>query len=124
MSGKRILVIDDEQVFCEMMKDLLTSEGYEVDYAAHPIVAAERALSGNYDLITLDLSLEEFDGADVWSLYRDKNMVTPVVVISGYLNQDARKRLTEAGVCYMIEKPFRKSELIELLNRAMQSDPS
>ena len=54
MAGKRILVIDDEQAFCEMMKELLTSERFEVDYSAHPIVATERALSGDYDLINLD----------------------------------------------------------------------
>ena len=72
MVGKRILVIDDEQIFCEMMKDLLTAEGFEVDYAAHPIVATELALSGDYDLITLDPNLSDFDGSDVWSLYRDR----------------------------------------------------
>ncbi len=121
MAGKRILVIDDEQGFCEMMKDLLTSEGFEVDYAAHPIVATERALSGDYDLITLDLNLEDFDGSEVWMLYRDRDMSTPVVVISGYLNRDARETLTNAGVRYMLEKPFRKSELMDLMKEAIDN---
>ena len=62
--AKRILVIDDEQDFCRMMVEMLTGEGYNVDSAAHPILAAEQALSGDYDLITLDLNLEEFNGID------------------------------------------------------------
>ena len=119
MAGKRILVIDDEQAFCEMMKELLTSERFEVDYSAHPIVATERALSGDYDLITLELNLEDFDGSDVWSLYCDSDVPTPVVVISGYLNEDTRQALKEAGVNYMLEKPFRKSELMNLMQEVV-----
>lgn len=119
MVGKRILVIDDEQIFCEMMKDLLTAEGFEVDCAAHPIVATELALSGDYDLITLDLNLSDFDGSDVWSLYRDRAVSTPVVVISGFLSNDSRLALTEAGIQYMLEKPFKKAALIELMHRAI-----
>ncbi|HAA76580.1 TPA: hypothetical protein DCE37_15815 [Candidatus Latescibacteria bacterium] len=52
---KRILVIDDEQDFCRMMVEMLSGEGYHVDSAVHPIVAVEQVLSGDYDLITLDL---------------------------------------------------------------------
>ena len=52
---KRILVIDDEQDFCRMMVEMLSGEGYHVDSVVHPIVAVEQVLSGDYDLITLDL---------------------------------------------------------------------
>jgi CheY-like chemotaxis protein len=117
--GKRILVIDDEQDFCKMMVEMLSNEGYQVDSAAHPILAAERALSGEYDLITLDLNLEDFDGKDVWDLYREQKVKIPVVVISGYLNQDARNDLEESGIIYTLEKPFRKSKLLEVVEKAM-----
>ncbi len=46
--GKRILVIDDERDFCRMMVEMRTGEGYLVDSAAHPILAAERDFSGAY----------------------------------------------------------------------------
>ena len=116
---KRILVIDDEQGFCQMMRDMLESAGYQVDYAAHPIVATERALSGDYDLITLDFNLDEFDGSDVWELYKNSRVTTPVVVISGYLNQETTQSLRDAGVDHLLEKPFRKVELLEVVETAL-----
>lgn len=117
--SKRILVIDDEQEFCKMMVEMLSVEGYSVDSAAHPILAAERALSGDYDLITLDLNLEEFNGKDVWELYRDQDVNVPVVVISGYLNRDARDDLKASGIRYTLEKPFRKQRLLEVVETAL-----
>jgi len=116
--AKRILVIDDEQDFCKMMVEMLTGEGYRVESAAHPILAAERALSGDFDLITLDLNLEEFNGKDVWDLYRDQNVGIPVVVISGYLNQEAREDLEDSGIHHTLEKPFRKAKLLEIVEKA------
>lgn len=117
--SKRILVIDDEQDFCRMMVDMLSAEGYAVDSAGHPILAAERALSGDYDLITLDLNLEEFNGKDVWDLYRDQDVNVPVIVISGYLNQEAREDLEESGILFTLEKPFRKARLLEVVETAL-----
>ena len=119
MEPKRILVIDDEQDFCKMMVEMLSSEGYRVDSAAHPILAAERALSGDYDLITLDLNLEDFNGKDVWDLYRHQDVDIPVVVISGYLNQEAREDMKESGISYTLEKPFRKASLLEVVQTAL-----
>jgi two-component system, LuxR family, response regulator FixJ len=117
--NKRILVIDDEQDFCRMMVEMLTAAGYRVDSAEHPILAAEQALSGDYDLITLDLNLEEFNGKDVWDLYRDQNINIPVVVISGYLNNEAREDLKESGIEFTLEKPFRKARLLEVVETAL-----
>ena len=117
--GKLILVIDDDQEFCEMMVAMLSGEGYRVDSAAHPILAAELALSGEYDLITLDLNLDEFDGTDVWDLYRDQQVNVPVVVISGYLNQEAKANHKASGIHFTLDKPFRKAALLEIVESAL-----
>ncbi len=117
--SKRILVIDDEQDFCRMMVEMLSAEGYNVDSAAHPILAAERALSGDYDLITLDLNLDEFNGKEVWDLYRDQQMNVPVIVISGYLNSEARADLEDSGILFTLDKPFRKAKLLEVVEKAL-----
>lgn len=117
--SKRILVIDDEQDFCKMMVEMLSAEGYDVDSAAHPILAAERALSGDYDLITLDLNLDEFNGKEVWELYRDQQVNVPVIVISGYLNDEARADLEDSGIVFTVDKPFRKAKLLEVVERAL-----
>jgi len=117
--SKRILVIDDEQEFCKMMVELLSAAGYSVDSAAHPILAAERALSGDYDLITLDLNLDEFNGKEVWDLYRDQQVNVPVIVISGYLNSEARADLKDSGIAFTLDKPFRKAKLLEVVEKAL-----
>jgi DNA-binding NtrC family response regulator len=115
---KRILVIDDEPGFCVMMKDLLSGKGFEVEYAAHPIVAAEQAMSGEFDAVTLDLNLREFDGSDVWDLYRKVGLKTPVIVISGYLTPQIEESMRRDGVQFFLAKPFRTASLLRMIEEA------
>jgi CheY-like chemotaxis protein len=115
--AKRILVIDDNKDFCEMMEELLSHEGYEVEVIPSPILGAGDALSGDYDLITLDLQMPEFQGTELAELFKDQTLNTPVLVISGYLNDAILKQLGDAGIHHTLGKPFKTSELVQTINK-------
>jgi len=110
---KRVLVIDDNQDFCEMMRELLVRAGYEVEASPSPINAVAEALDGQYDLITLDVKMPDFGGSEVMVLLKEERLSTPVLVISGYLNEEVIQELRRVGVEDFLEKPFESSELLE-----------
>ena len=59
--SKRILVIEDEESFREVLEEILVNAGFEVEVSPYLATAVGEGLSGRYDLIALDLSMPEMD---------------------------------------------------------------
>ncbi len=117
--GKRILVIDDDEAMCELLEDILTGAGFSVEMLRSPIPGAGDALLGKYDLITLDLSMPDMHGADVAELFKDQDLKTPVLVISGYLTEGLKSDLVELGIRHTLPKPFSRPDLLRAVEKAM-----
>ena len=120
----KVLIIDDDTDFCSMMEDLLANAGHEGVASTHPIIAAEDAMSGQYDVITLDVRMPDMDGAQISELFRDLQVKTPVIVISGHLTHDITNALQEAGITRIMQKPFRSAELLAAIEEATASPAS
>lgn len=117
--GKRILIIDDDEAFCEIIENLLSGAGYEVEVVHLPIIGAGDALSADYDLITLDLEMPDATGAELAELFKDQALKVPVVVISGYLNDDIIEHLRGVGIRHTLPKPFRREALLRTVEQAL-----
>lgn len=117
--SKRILVIEDEPEFRDILAEILENEGYEVD--DHPFLASAvgEALSGDYDLITLDLRLPEIDGVDIAGLFRRSGLLTPVLVISGYLTDAVSSKLQSLGIRHIAPKPLGVTQIVEAVELAL-----
>ena len=77
----RILVVEDEQKIARFVELELTHEGYEVDKVADGRSAVEQALTGNYDLILLDVLLPQLNGMEVLRRIRRESDV-PVIMLT------------------------------------------
>ncbi len=108
---KRILIIDDESSFCDVLKDLLEDEGYAVDAPLQLASAIGIALLGNYDLIILDLRMPGIDGFEIARLFKQRNLMTPILIISGYITDDMPTKLDKLGIQHMLSKPSGVSQL-------------
>jgi len=116
----RILAIEDDETTAREIMDELGSHGFEVDWASDGKAGLERALSGNYDLITLDRMLPNVDGLTVVSTLREKNVDTPVLMISALSDVDERVDGLRAGGDDYLVKPFASEEMaarVEVLLR-------
>ena len=71
----RILIVEDEEKMARFIELELSHEGYEVSKAADGRTALERALSGDYDLILLDIMLPELNGLEVLRRLRSEKQV-------------------------------------------------
>ena len=118
---KHILVIDDEQGFRDALHDVLVGAGYEVEASPYLASAVGSALLGTYDVVTLDLRMPGIDGLEIARLYRRLALLTPVVVISGYLSKAIVAQLQEIGIRHIIAKPAGVSEILAAIDSALSS---
>lgn len=116
---KRILVIEDEEDIRTVIQKTLSRAGYEVEDMPYLATSVGRALSEDYDLITLDLNMPGIDGGDVAELFQHEKLDTPVLVISAYLDQPTIEKLREKGIRHFLSKPFKISELLEAVEKAL-----
>ena len=116
----RILTIeDDEATAMEIMAEL-GSHGFEVDWASDGRDGLGRALSGEYDLVTLDRMLPGMDGLNIVTAMRRENRDIPVLMISALSDVDERVQGLRAGGDDYLVKPFASDEMaarVEVLLR-------
>jgi DNA-binding response OmpR family regulator len=113
----RILVIEDDPSIRMGLEDTLTAKGYEVDAVARGGDGADRALSGRYDLVVLDVMLPDLDGFEVCRRLRASRgpaRRVPVIMLSARGAELDRVRGLELGADDYVTKPF---SLMELLAR-------
>lgn len=77
----RILTIEDDAVTAREIATELQSHGFEVDWVDNGREGLVSAVSGNYDLITLDRMLPELDGLAIVTTLRAIGVVTPILMI-------------------------------------------
>jgi len=108
-----ILVIDDEPVVCESCQRILSKEDFKVDTNTNPKEAYNQALLHNYDLILLDLMMDEMDGIELLTALREEKPNLPVIIITGYPTKKSKQEATDLGVSDYIIKPFMPRELLD-----------
>ena len=117
----RILVVDDERVMVKGIKFNLENEGYQVDTGSDGEEAVEKARTGQFDLIILDLMMPKIDGLQACMKIREFSNV-PVIMLTAK-GEDADKIIGfECGADDYITKPFNilelKARIRALLRRA------
>lgn len=107
----RILLIDDDLDLCELLAKYLRSEGFEIEMVHNGNVGVERALSGDYTLVVLDVMLPGLNGFDALSSIRSKSRV-PVLMLTARGDDVDRIVGLEMGADDYLPKPFNPRELI------------
>jgi two-component system alkaline phosphatase synthesis response regulator PhoP len=110
----RILLVEDEQGLILTLTDRLESEGFDVDSAADGKLGFDKALTGRYDLIILDIMLPKKNGYDVCRDLRREGIETPVLMLTAKGETIDKVLGLKLGADDYLTKPF---EVIELLAR-------
>jgi two-component system cell cycle sensor histidine kinase/response regulator CckA len=117
----RVLVIDDEDVVREMVREVLEHAGFEVVLAEDGSRGLEllRARPDGIDLILLDLSMPGWSGEETFERLRAVRPDVRVVLSSGYDHAEARGRFADPGPAGFIQKPYRPDELLAEIQRCL-----
>ena len=116
LSGRRVLVVDDERDTRELVAALLTTCGAEVVSVGSAIEALDQMERQRFDLLISDIGMPEMNGYDLISRIRqlgeEQGGRTPAMALTAYAGLDDRKRALAAGYEMHIPKPFVATELI------------
>ncbi|GAA1641069.1 MULTISPECIES: response regulator transcription factor [Brevibacterium] len=109
---KRILVVEDEARISSFIAKGLGAAGFSTEIAADGLTGRDLAITGDFDLLVLDIGLPRLDGFSVLEQLRDQRPTLPVLVLTARDNaEDTIYALESGAVDYMI-KPFRFGELL------------
>jgi DNA-binding NtrC family response regulator len=118
----RILVVDDEPMMADSLKQNLVEEGYTVDTAATQAEAIELFDRGAHHIVVCDLQLtaQTMDGMEVLRHVKDAQPSTEVIVMTGYGTVARAVEATKAGAFWFLEKPFDFEMLQPLVEKALE----
>ena len=111
----RVLIIEDEIVTAEAVKEALTLDDISADIASDGKSGLEKFISQNYDLILLDLKMPGLSGDEVLSEIRKRDPFIDVIIYTNYMDFADIKKLTNIGIEGYINKGP-KADLSELIS--------
>jgi len=118
MSTKlRILVLDDEEIVVTRLKATLEKEGYIVETFIDSRLAKKRIEENRFDIVVTDLKMANIDGMQLFHFVKEKYPDTEVILISGFATLKVVKDALQAGVRDVIAKPFKISQIKDLINK-------
>jgi DNA-binding response OmpR family regulator len=118
----RILLVEDERPIAAVIRRGLEGARFSVDVAEDGETGLARALSGDYELIILDLMLPKRDGWSVCSELRARKVVTPVLMLTARDAVQDRVRGLEIGADDYLPKPFDFAELLARVRALLRRD--
>ncbi len=119
MAGK-ILVLDDEQNYAEMLRDLLVQEGFRTDMVTRPMEALKALDSEEFGLVVADYKMPVMDGADFMERARARLPNLPIIMVSGLMNTPELVKVANMDVTLVLEKPLDIKVFISHVRRFVQ----
>jgi two-component system OmpR family response regulator len=108
----RALIIEDDLTIADFVARGLREAGFTVDHAGDGETGLRLAVTGGYDVAIVDLMLPGLDGLSIIRQMRQRQVTTPVVILSAKLTVDDRVTGLEAGGDDYLIKPFAFTELL------------
>ena len=119
---KHILVVDDDQDSCDLLREIFCAEGWHVDTALSPSQAFSVAEKEKIDLVVSDVNLEaNQSGLD---LLKDLRAQCPVILVTGFGTLDSAVEAAREGAWDFISKPFKVQEVVAIARRALEQERS
>lgn len=125
LKGLRILLVEDNEINCEIAKELLCAEGFVVETASDGDVAVKSVKNsgeGHFDLILMDIQMPRMNGYDATRAIRalgGANANIPIIALSANTYAEDKKKSIEAGMDAHAPKPLNMSRLLSLIEEVL-----
>ncbi|MCF6156713.1 MAG: response regulator [Candidatus Brocadia sp.] len=122
MPGERILVIDDEEIICSLLKDTLTDEGYQVETVTDSKEGLEKILRGEpFDVLLTDIRMPKKDGMQILKESKSRMPDMIVIIITGYPSIETIREASEYNAFDYITKPLDPDEVCDCIKRSLEA---
>ena len=117
--ANHILIIDDERSIRNVLKDILTNEGYTIDEAADGEEGFKKFSTQTYSLVICDIKMPKMDGLEFLQKATEINADIPIIIISGHGNIETAVEAVKKGAFDFIPKPPDLNRLLITLRNAL-----
>ncbi len=123
---RTILLVDDEDQVLQTTRTMLEESGFTVLTAIDGVegVAVFRSQAAHLSAVVLDMNMPRMDGAEAFRQMRRIAPGVPVILTSGFDEQDAVSEFTAAGLAGFIQKPYRMRALLQKIEDAIAPGPT
>ena len=120
----RILVVDDDPESRDLLCEVLEANGFPQVKALADGLAAREALAqdGDICIIIADLHMPNESGLDLLRHLRKQNAKPEMVLMSSFFSHTERKLAQDLGVYALLDKPFRITELLDLVSQLAEGN--
>jgi len=121
--GKRIIVVDDDELVLMAVSELLASDGYDVVTSARSVQALDILAGQNFDLCVFDVIMPEMDGYQLCMKVREmpKYADIPIVMLTAKSGEEDKAKGLAAGATLYLPKPIAPDKLLNLVGSIMKA---
>lgn len=119
-TGERVLLVDDEEEFVEMLAKRMKARGIRVETAESGETAVEKVKRGHFDVIVLDLAMPGMDGIETYERVSEINPDLQVIFLTGHGSIQTAFDAMKMGAAEFLEKPASFQELLDKVHTACQ----
>ena len=124
MSMRRILIVDDDKESRDLLCEVLGANGYTVSAAGDGVAARETlAREEGYRIIIADIRMPKEDGLQLLRHLRQEESQRDIILMSSFISRAEEKLARELGAHALLEKPFRISELLQVVGELAAKKP-
>jgi PAS domain S-box-containing protein len=125
VTDMRVLIVDDEEGVRRIAGESLRRAGFEVVVAGDGVEAVALIRGGDvrFDAMLLDMTMPRMSGVETCAVIKGLLPDLPVIVTSGYSEQDAASRFEVGAIAGFIQKPFLPSALVRMMQDAVRREP-
>jgi two-component system, NtrC family, response regulator HydG len=117
----RILVIEDDVAFCNLLEKFLVKNSYVVTTAFTGEEAKQKAQKEDFDLIITDLRLPDYNGIDLLAEFKLQKPKIPVILMTGYSDVPTAVKAMKNGAADYISKPFNPEEVLLVIKNTLEN---
>ncbi|MES2848837.1 MAG: sigma-54 dependent transcriptional regulator [Bacteroidota bacterium] len=121
---KKILIIDDDMDMCQLLSRFLQRKGFETATASNGNKGIAAFKEGQFDLVLCDFRLGDKEGVEVLKEIKQINPVVQVIIITGYSDIKMAVEVIRQGAFDYITKPLVPDEVLNIVNKALNSTAS
>jgi two-component system, NtrC family, response regulator HydG len=118
---KKVLVIEDDTFMCDLLVNHLKQNGFYVEGTYTGRNGIKLIENNNFDVVLCDYRLPNTDGYEILQKIKSKKPLLPVIIMTAYAEIKMAVKLIKAGAFDYVTKPVQPEEIINLINKALES---
>lgn len=124
LKGKKILLVEDNQINIMVGKQILAKEQMNIDIALNGQIAVDKIKENTYDIVLMDIQMPIMDGYTATREIRKFNTTLPILALSASVFMEVKNKILESGMNGFIYKPFEPEDLLAELDKQINGNAS